>query len=240
MHQIADLIYTTRVLASESKKVDQIDNVQIEWLGTFQMESVLKEALLNIEAQESLKRVDFDKVSAEIYEQQKDQFLNDVEIHAAHILLNTRGKNEEEVQKQIVELREKALAENSDFLELAKEHSQDPSAKRNGGDLGFFKKGRMVKPFEDAAFSTPVGEISEPVKSKFGYHILKVLDKRGGDVKPFEEVKPAIISELKKQIASKYKVDRLNLVVESVKSKPSLEAVERIVAKYNKSQDKKD
>lgn len=239
VQQIADLVYVTRVLAEESKDIESIDNTKVAWLGQFQMDSVLKEALLNIEAQESLKRVNFDNTAKDLYEKQKGQFLTETEVHAAHLLLNTRGKDEEEVKQAIQGLREKALA-GEDFLTLAKEHSEDPSAKRNSGDLGFFGKGKMVKPFEEAAFAMAPGDISEPVKTPFGYHLIKVIDKKGGEPRPFEEVKPAIVSELKKQLASKYKVDRLNSIVKGAKSKLDDKVISRVVLKYNKPQEKKD
>ena len=87
-------------------------------------------------------------------------------IRASHILVKT----EDEAKKILEEIKNGA-----DFAELAKEHSLCPS-KRDGGDLNFFGKGMMVKPFEDAAFALKKGEISEPVETQFGWHLIKLTD----------------------------------------------------------------
>ena len=86
------------------------------------------------------------------------------QVKASHILVKT----EEEAKKLYEEIKA-----GKDFSEAAKEHSSCPSG-RNGGDLGFFPKGVMVKPFEDAAFSLPVGELSQPVQTQFGWHLILV------------------------------------------------------------------
>ncbi|NEU31503.1 foldase [bacterium LRH843] len=102
----------------------------------------------------------------EYYEENKEQFGEQVE--ASHILVE-----EEATAKEI----EDKLSAGEDFAELAKEYSIDGSA-ASGGELGFFGKGKMVAPFEEAAFSLEIDEISEPVKSEFGYHIIKVTDRK--------------------------------------------------------------
>ena len=97
------------------------------------------------------------------------------EVKARHILISTDNHDEAEALKMIKDIAKNATAEN--FADLAKAHSEGPSSV-NGGDLGWFGKGKMVKPFEDAAFSTEVGKISEPVKTDFGYHLILVEDQR--------------------------------------------------------------
>ena len=98
------------------------------------------------------------------------------QVRARHILVKTEeGKPESDAagKKKIDELLAKTRAPGADFAEIAKANSDCPSSAQ-GGDLGFFSSGMMVKPFEDAAFSLPAGKISEPVKTQFGYHIIKV------------------------------------------------------------------
>ncbi len=103
------------------------------------------------------------------------------EVHASHILLTVdKNATEEEdlaVLKRIQKIRKNIIA-GEDFGEAAVKYSNDPSAKTNKGDLGYFSAFQMVVPFENAAFTTPVGGISEPIRSSFGYHILKVYDIR--------------------------------------------------------------
>lgn len=236
VQQLVDLLYSTRVLSSESLQVSEVDSESVKWMGKFQVDSILKEALLKVEAQKSLEKINFENTAKDLYGKQSEQFKNEVELHLAHILISTRGISDKEALDKISELK-KQVGNGDDFLEFAKEHSQDPSAKRNGGDLGFLGRGKTVKPFEDAAFALSVGEISEPIKSRFGYHIIKLLDKRGGDVKPFEEVKGAIVKELKLQLASKYKVNRVSSIAAAATKQPSKESLEKIVAKYTKKQE---
>lgn len=103
------------------------------------------------------------------------------EIHAAHILVNLKPDATPEdtlaAYKNIMSLRERAL-NGDDFGKLAAENSEDPSAKSNHGDLGYFTAMQMVFPFEQAAYQTSVGEISMPIRTRFGYHIVKTIDRR--------------------------------------------------------------
>jgi peptidyl-prolyl cis-trans isomerase SurA len=138
------------------------------------------------------------------------------EVNASHILLmvpkGSTTEKEEEILKRIVEIRNEIIA-GKDFDEAAVEYSEDPSAKTNKGNLGYFTAFQMVVPFEDAAFTTPVGEVSQPVRSAFGYHLLKVYDIRENQgellvahiMKMFpQEATPEIKSSLKIQIDSIY------------------------------------
>ena len=89
------------------------------------------------------------------------------------------------------------------FADIAKKNSDDPGSAAKGGDLDFFARGAMVKPFEDAAFALKPGEISGIVETDFGYHIIKVDGVRGGEKKSFEQVRPEIEDEVRKQLAQK-------------------------------------
>ena len=119
------------------------------------------------------------KVTKELIEEGYNRSLK--EVNAAHILLNLEenavSADTLKVYNQMLDIRKKALG-GEDFSKLAKQFSQDPSAKENSGDLGYFSAFRMVYPFESAAFKTKKGDISMPVRTRYGYHILKVLDIR--------------------------------------------------------------
>lgn len=106
------------------------------------------------------------------------------EVKARHILL---AGDDEKALEQIKALRAKVNAKN--FGDIAKKETEDPTGKANGGDLGWFSAGRMVPEFEKVAFGMKKGEISEPVKTQFGYHIIYVEDKKAGETKPVEAVK---------------------------------------------------
>lgn len=106
------------------------------------------------------------------------------EVHAEHILVPT-----EDEAKAII----KDLDAGSDFAKIAKDKSKDPGSAPMGGDLGFFSKGKMVKEFDDAAFSLPVGSYSKtPIKTQFGYHVIKVVEKRQQPLPAFDEVKDQV------------------------------------------------
>ena len=107
----------------------------------------------------------------------------ETEIRASHILVET-----EDQAKDI----EKRLKAGEDFAKLATELSKDPGSGKQGGDLGFFTKDRMVPEFSAAAFALTIGQVSEPVKSQFGYHVIKLTEKREKPVPTFDEVKDQI------------------------------------------------
>ncbi len=116
---------------------------------------------------------------------------NDEKVKASHILIGTtelKTDAELEKAKQKIDEAKKEIDNGADFAEMAKKYSTCPSAE-NGGDIGFFqRKGSIVEEFAEVAFSMPVGEISEPVKTQFGYHIIKVTDKEEGKDVSYEDV----------------------------------------------------
>lgn len=113
----------------------------------------------------------------------KDELGDPEQVRAAHILVDS----EAEARTIISELKE-----GKDFAALAKARSKDPGSKDQGGDLGYIKRGEMVKEFEEVAFSLPVGQISEPVKTSYGYHVIKVSDHK--------QARPATLEQAKEQI----------------------------------------
>jgi peptidyl-prolyl cis-trans isomerase SurA len=104
------------------------------------------------------------------------------EVRASHLLIklapNANPQDTLKAYQKIMDIRKQIVEDGKDFNEMAKQYSDDPSAKTNGGDLGYFTALQMVYPFEDAAFKTPVGEISMPIRTQFGYHLIYTQDKR--------------------------------------------------------------
>jgi len=141
------------------------------------------------------------------YDENVGRYTSAEERRASHILVKAdkdapaaeKQKAKAKAETLLAELRKKPAA----FAELAKKNSDDPGSAERGGDLDFFGRGAMVKPFEDAVFAMKPGEISNVVESDFGYHIIRLDAVRGGEKKPFEAVRAGIEDEVKKQLASK-------------------------------------
>ncbi len=122
------------------------------------------------------------------YDEHKDDFKEPEQVKARHILVE-----DEAAAKEIV----KELAAGADFAELAKAKSVDPGSKDKGGDLGYFGRGAMDPAFEKAAFALKIGETSAPVESSFGYHVIRVEDKKPERTPPFEEVRQRVEKRVK-------------------------------------------
>src|SRR5712691_39741 len=133
------------------------------------------------------------------YKANVQQFQTPEQVRASHILLKTDGKDEAAVRKQAEDILKQAKAPGADFAALAKKHSEDDGSKATGGDLDYFPKGRMVPEFEQAAFSMQPGQISDLVKSQFGFHIIKVVDKKPAATRTLEEVRPQIQQTMQAQ-----------------------------------------
>jgi len=148
------------------------------------------------------------------YDDNSAQFQQPERVKASHILLKAESTDTDQVKavaRKEAESLVAQLAQGADFAELAREHSACPSSQK-GGDLGFFQRGQMVKPFEDAAFALDVGEVSGIVETQFGYHIIKVTDREDGRTVPFDEAKDnikAMLDGQRKQEAMKTYTDQL-------------------------------
>jgi peptidyl-prolyl cis-trans isomerase D len=131
------------------------------------------------------------------YEDNEQQYATPEQVRASHILFKTEGKDDAAVKKQAEDVLAKVKAPGADFAKLANEYTEEEIGKTRGGDLDFFERGRMAKEFEDAAFALKPGEISGVVKSPFGYHIIKVTDRKPASKRTLEEVRAQIEDQIK-------------------------------------------
>ena len=154
------------------------------------------------------------------YFDSNQDYFNGEEVRASHILVDTRGlKSEKELgeAKEKIDKLKKEIDSGADFAELAKKNSDCPSSEK-GGDLGFFeKKGTMVEPFANAAFSLKVGEVSEPVKTQFGLHLIKVTERREGEEVSYED------EEVKEKVDQFYRDEKKESLLESLRKKAKIE-----------------
>jgi peptidyl-prolyl cis-trans isomerase D len=159
----------------------------------------VKYALLDVQSIRSRMNVSEQDVQR-YYEDNAQQFSTPEQVRASHILLKTEGKSEADVKKQADDIAAKAKA-GADFAALAKQHSEDDTNNSKGGDLDFFGRGQMVPEFDKVAFSLQPGQISDAFKTSFGYHIVKLTDKRAATSRPLAEVRPQIEDQVKWQRA---------------------------------------
>jgi peptidyl-prolyl cis-trans isomerase C len=171
---LADVIVLAQ--AAEAQKLDARDDVKRRL--AFDHNRVLMEAMLAGAGKAALT----DEAMHKVYEDAVKQVSNEQEVHARHILVAT-----EDEAKAI----EALLKKGADFATLAKEKSKDPGA-AEGGDLGYFTKDQMVPEFSEVAFKLEKGQISDPVKTQFGWHIIKVEDKRTKPTPTFDEVRAQV------------------------------------------------
>lgn len=137
------------------------------------------------------------------------------ETRASHILIRLETPDAKAKAQEVID----ELKKGADFGALAKEKSQDPGSAPKGGDLGFFPKGRMVQPFEEALSTlTKPGELSGVVESQFGYHVIKLESRKSSGVRPFDEVKDVLIREALAKILNDKRVEEVQKIQDKIKS----------------------
>jgi len=183
--------------AAEDKKVEDRDDFKAKL--AFARNRLLMDSLLGSEGKAALT----DEAMKKVYDDAAKQISGEQEVHARHILVET----EDEAKKIEDELKKGA-----DFAELAKKSSKDPGA-ADGGDLGFFTKDQMVPEFSKVAFALEPGKISDPVKSQFGWHVIKVEEKRNRKAPDFEQVK----SQIEQYVVRKAQADYVTKLREGAK-----------------------
>lgn len=181
-------------------------DVQTFYARTGMDEATLKEEMKTSIAVKSVLQEKYgakvtDEEIKKFYEENKQRFEKNEEVKASHILLkvpqNATPDAEKEVEKKAKEIAKEAKADGADFAALASKYSEGPT-KSKGGDLGYFDRKRMVPAFADAAFKLEEGKVTDPVKTQFGYHIIKVMDKREARTVPLEEAREEIELQLER------------------------------------------
>jgi peptidyl-prolyl cis-trans isomerase C len=163
--------------AAEDKKM--ADDAGFKRRLAYMRNKLLMESLLHDEMKSAMT----DEAMHKVYDDATKQMTGEQEVHARHILVET----EDEAKTVLAELKK-----GTDFAELARLKSKDPGAKAEGGDLGYFTKDQMVPEFAETAFKLEKGQLSEPVKTQFGWHVIRVDDKRERPIPSFDQVKDQI------------------------------------------------
>ena len=225
---VLDSLIDRELLYQESKKKgiqinseavdDQLKNIQHRYPNKDDFKKLLKEmgmsesdvkaqiergmaiqALIDKEVADKIQISD--EESKSFYDNNPQFFEQPEQVKASHILIKVAADAPEaqkaEARKKIESVQQK-MKQGEDFADLAKTYSEGPSGP-NGGDLGYFRRGQMVKPFEDAAFSLKINETSDIVETQFGYHLIKVVDKKPAKKMAYAEVKDRLNDHLKQK-----------------------------------------
>ena len=209
---VADMILVSK--AAEDKKLG--DTPEFKRKVEFTRKKLLMEGLLQSIGKDALT----DDAMHKVYDDAVKQIGDEKEVHARHILFRAAA-GDEKASKEAEEKIKAVIArlkKGEDFAKVAGEVTEDPSGKANGGDLGYFSKDQMVPEFSEAAFKLENGQISDPVKTQFGWHVIKVEDKRVKQAPKFEEVKPQIENfvvrkaqaELVTKLRAEAKIERMD------------------------------
>jgi peptidyl-prolyl cis-trans isomerase C len=172
---LSDMLLVAK--AAEDKKLADDDGFKRRL--AYLRNKLLMETMLHAEAKSAVN----DAAMHKVYDEAAKQMTGEKEVRARHILVES-----EDEAKAVVE----ELKKGTDFAELARLKSKDPGAAAEGGDLGYFTKDQMVPEFAETAFKLDKGQLSEPIKTQFGWHVIRVDDKRDRPVPPFEQVKDQI------------------------------------------------
>ncbi len=221
--EVASNLYMRRVLAAEAIEAGFEKYPLVQAQLRIARDKVLSDArLAAIELKEAPKDEAMTQFAKAAYQAKPDRFMQPAQVQARHILV--KGTDAEARAKAEGLLAE--LKKGADFAALAKKSSDDPGSAANGGDLGFFGRGKMVKPFEDAAFALEQpGDLSPLVESPFGFHIIELTKKRPAAPQPFDEVEKQLKDEAAKQSVKDVRdavLQRLNETLQF--NKPAIEA----------------
>ena len=231
-NQKRDVEYVTIPLSTTTYKPseDEISAYYQQHLDAYQTEEQIAVEYVELLLSNLAKQVSFtDEQLLTYYEEQKAQYSNPERRKISHILFAFgKDQNEEQALKKAQKAKQDLTGK--DFAVLAAEVSDDKLTAKNGGDLGLFNVGVMEKAFEDAASRLKLGEVSEPVKSAFGYHLIKVTELVPGEVKPFDAVKPELtLAYQKLQAESRFNELGEKLTETSYENPDSLDAAAKLL-----------
>jgi len=207
-HELLLTVIEREVLVQEAEKL-KLDQ---EPIFKDQLSLMRKQLLMNFLLERKFESSLSESSAKKYYEVHKTRFSTE-QVHVQHIL----ARDEEDAKAILA----KAQEPNADFQALAEKMSKDPSAKNNRGDIGFIGRDRFVPEFTEAAFSTPVGNIVGPIHTTYGYHIIKIVDKRPGKALEYDEVELQVKNALRQELIRNY--------VESLKGQAKIK-VENVAA----------
>ena len=224
----------TKTLAIEGRQAGVDRNPVLRRRIELEADRLIAEA--QIKRIEEAAGADFDARAAEflvkakeIYLVDKDKYRSPEQVDVSHILIETRIRTPEQALARAQEARKKVLA-GTDFATVAQQMSDDPSAKTNGGKIGWFARGRMDPAVTEAAFGLKdVGDLSEPVLSRFGYHVIRLEGRRASAQRPFEAVQDKIMADLRQRYVNEQRDMKINAIRNDPNQKVNLPAIDALI-----------
>lgn len=229
--RMASNLYVRRLLAQQAEAAGLDRAPHVARALQLARERVLSDLRLAQATDAPLDEAAVARMVAHEYETSKAKFSSPETVRVRHILIDDKDKDKARAEAAALLVRLKA---GEDFEALARTHSADRGSREKGGDVGFFPRGRMVQPFEAAAFSlTRPGELSDLVETQFGFHILRLEERREASVKSLDEVRP----EIRQQVEGRIRGERHRGLVAPIEAKvPFVETgIEAFVSQYRKA-----
>lgn len=231
-------LFTQKSVAHEARERGLDQDPGVRQRMSLAAEFVLADAYLDsLVAQES--NVDLEPLARERYQTDLDKFKTPEQVRVSHILIKTENRSELEAQAQAEQVLAMARADDVPFAELALEFSQDPSVEKNRGDLGFFERGAMVKPFAEAAFAMDTSGELVLVKSPFGYHVIRFEERRPQRQQSFEEIKAGLMNELRRELKTRIRDTHLKRLSSLEGAEINQKAIEALTVQTDFSQGSK-
>jgi peptidyl-prolyl cis-trans isomerase C len=231
VNQLVAKLLRTKLIVAEAKKAEFDKQRLVQIRMDLAAETQLAEAWVQHKI-ESTSATDYEVLAYEFYLANQEKYISAPTVDVSHILVSSESRGSEEALQLALQLREQVIANPENFDALVMEFSDDPSKSSNGGRFANTGKGEMVKPFEDVAFAmeTP-GEISEPVETAYGYHLIRLNARYPEKIMPFEEVKEQTIDGMQKKYKEEYRIR----YIKSLLSEPAAVregAVEDMLKRY--------
>jgi peptidyl-prolyl cis-trans isomerase C len=214
------------VLASEASKSAVAKNPLVLAAIEKAKERILSDAMLESIDQKNQPALDaIEAYARTMYNANQQKYGTPEQVRASHILIRT---GEQDAKAKLQDIL-KQITAGADFDELAKTRSQDPGSAAKGGDLGYFGRGRMIEQFEKVVFAmSKPGEVSDVFESPFGFHIIKLIDKKPAGVKPFAEVKDQLMKEAQNEILMQGRLKEQDRILKDAKfNDQALESLEK-------------
>ncbi len=200
-------------------------------------ESLLARERLRQVEQDAVADQSVSRLAREHYQANRREYRTREEAEARHILFSTAETDAGDARTAAEELRERIASGDIEFADAAREYSEDPGSSASGGDLGRFARGRMVGPFEDTVFSLPPGQLSQPVETEFGFHLIEVQNHHPARQRDFEEVE----DEIRAQLAQRLRRDARNNHLSGLRANENVavnwELVERLQERFSATGD---